>query len=160
MRGFGQIDTSTGIVADIQLGPQQGYDQTTGIMTLADGTQIYVGTPQEAASQVPSTIPYTGAMVPKPVSPIPPYGGTTIPAATSCSQWVQDVPGGPLRCAGLTPGPAPRVPTTGPGSLSSMTAWFTSSTLVSGIPNWLVLGGGTLALSMLAGSLGGGKRRR
>jgi hypothetical protein len=161
MRYLGQFDPSSGIVADIQMGPQQGYDPSTGILTLPDGTQIHVGTPQEATGQGPSTIPYTGAMVPKPVTiPLPsPYAGTTIQAATSCTNYVQDTPGGPLRCAGLSPGPSPRVnvPLGAPGSIQ---LWLTGSTILSGIPNWATLAGAALGISLLTGALGGRGRRR
>jgi len=55
----------------------------------------------------------------------------------------------------LTPGPAPRV--MAPTAQSSVTSFFTASSLIGGIPNMVVLGVGLLALTMLSGS--GGRRR-
>jgi hypothetical protein len=61
------------------------YDPSTGVMILPTGQIIQTGAPAETTSTVPQQ---------------------TIPFPTDCSSYVQDVPGGPLRCVGL-----PRVST-------------------------------------------------
>ena len=65
--------------------------------------------------------------------------------------------------AGLPPGPSPRIATT-PAASSSLSvnsalSWFTSSSLISGIPNFAILAGGLLAVSVIGG-MGSGRRRR
>lgn len=138
MRRLGQFDPSTGIIADIQWGPQQGYDPATGIMTLADGTQVHVGTPQESVSEgPPSVIPY----VPQP--PLVPISSGTTVSTTGAT---------------LPPGPAPRVNV--PLSPSSIGLFLQSSTLISGVPNLMVLAGGGIGLILLSSMLSGGGRRR
>jgi len=58
----------------------------------------------------------------------------------------------------LTPGPAPRVVApSAASSPTSVTSFFTGSTLMAGIPNVVVLGLGILGLTLLAG--GGGRKR-
>lgn len=63
--------------------------------------------------------------------------------------------------AGLLPGPAPRV--TVPSAASSVTSFFTGSSLISGLPNWAVLGigliGAPILLNMVTGASGGRRRR-
>lgn len=46
------------------------------------------------------------------------------------------------------------------GAMSSLTSWFSGSTLIAGVPNVAILGGGLLALLVLPSMFGGKKRRR
>ena len=59
----------------------------------------------------------------------------------------------------LPPGPSPRISTAppAPSSLSSALNWFTSSTLIHGVPNVALIAGGAMVLSLFGGS---GRRRR
>jgi hypothetical protein len=67
--------------------------------------------------------------------------GNAVPIASNIS---------PTQAGQLTPGPAPRV-----AAPSSISSFFTGSTLIAGIPNMVVLGLAVLVLPMLVG----GKRR-
>lgn len=46
------------------------------------------------------------------------------------------------------------------GAVSSLGSWFTGSTLIAGVPNVAILGGGLLLLFVLPGLMGGKRRRR
>lgn len=59
----------------------------------------------------------------------------------------------------LLPGPSPRISTVpAQSSINSALSWFTGSSLITGIPNFVLLGAGFVLLPMLFG--GGGRRRR
>jgi hypothetical protein len=82
----------------------------------------------------------------------------TAPSATSglinwLSSWFK--PAVSQLQPGLPQGPSPRVNV--PLTTNSAGMFLTGSTLISGVPNLVVLGGGFLALSLL---FSGGKRRR
>ncbi len=46
------------------------------------------------------------------------------------------------------------------GAISSLTSWFTESTLMSGIPNWGIVAGGLVALMVVPSLIPSGKKRR
>lgn len=139
MSQFGQYDIyPSQDVIDTVVPQPPGYDPNTGIMTLANGTQVHVGTPQEAVSEgPPGVIPYT------PHVPLVPISSGNTVSTTGAT---------------LPPGPAPRVNV--PLSPSSIGLFLQSSTLISGVPNLLVLAGGGIGLALLSSMLGGGRRRR
>ena len=58
----------------------------------------------------------------------------------------------------LPPGPSPRVNV--PLAPSSVGMFLTNSSLITGVPNWIVLGGGLLAIPLLGSLVGGGGGRR
>ena len=131
---LGQFDPSTGIAADLTLGPQ---DTTDNFPMYYDPGLLL------AEQGAPSAAPAPAVSVPKPLSSSSPvyatFGpyGTTDPTAVAAPAAV--------------PSPAPRVnvPVTSPLS-------FLSSG-VSGIPTIAWLGIGLVAVLALAG---GGRRRR
>jgi hypothetical protein len=52
-------------------------------------------------------------------------------------------------------------PTTGfSGAMSSLTSWFTGSTMIAGVPNVAIIGGGLLAVMVVLPALMSGKKRR
>jgi len=127
------IDPSTGIIADVQLGPEDiPPDYIDPNITYGPG------------SGAPTMAPAPSVSVPKP---------PTVPGFTFPSTTVRD-----LYPQGLPPGPSPRVNV--PLSPSSAGLFLKSSTLVSGIPNWALVAGAVLAIPLLGGLVGGGGRRR
>lgn len=144
---LGQFDPSSGIFGDIQWGEQDGVipAQPDYGSTSTHGFPDYGETPQYAPAPTVS--------VPKgsPVySTVGPYG-TIDPYLTASGNTVSS-------SGTLPPGPSPRVNV--PLSPSSAGMFLTNSSLIGGLPNWLVLGAGVLAVPLLGSLLGGGGRRR
>jgi hypothetical protein len=109
----------------------------------------YGPTPQYAPAPTVSVPKPSGSPV---YSTVGPYG-TIDPILTAAySGNSVSSPGG------LQPGPSPRVNV--PLSPSSAGMWLSNSSLIGGLPNWLVLGAGVLAVPLLGSLLGGGGRRR
>lgn len=144
---LGQFDPSSGIAADLQWGTE---DNVTPVQpdygsTSTHGFPDYGGSPQYA--------PAPSVSVPK-----PPSSGVLSPYQTYGSIYNQ--PNTVPSAGTLPPGPAPRVNVPLTSSPSSIGLFLSNSSLISGIPNWLVIGGGVLAIPLLGGLLGGGGGRR
>lgn len=141
MRGFGQLDPSTGIVGDIQLGPAEIPVQPEYGTTSTTGFPEYGANPQQAPA------PSVSAPGQTPSSPIyatfGPYG-TLDPTA---GQGIATDRG----MSTLAPGPAPRVNVPLTASPASIELWLSNNL-------GLVLGGAAVVL--LLSSMGGGRRRR
>jgi hypothetical protein len=127
--GFGQYDPSTGIVADLQLGPQDTAPNYNDPNIILPGTALDVWTPTSATIPVPQ--PGPGVTLQPPV-------GFTLPTGTIQSLYPQGVPS-----------PAPRVNI----PLSTASGFLSSS--VAGIPMIAVLGIGLVGLLALSGGKGG-----
>jgi hypothetical protein len=120
-------------------------DGTTGFLDPDDGT-YYDNQGNDITGYVQI---FGGAKVVGPASAAAIAAAEGIPAPTSASH------------STLLPGPAPRISTTPAPSTSSVNSalnWFTGATLISGVPNLAVIGGGLLVLSLIGGM--GGRRRR
>jgi hypothetical protein len=66
------------------------------------------------------------------------------------------LPSGTLLPAGLVPSTiSPVAPPS--GALAQLSSWLTGSTIISGLPNWMLLAGGGLGIVLIAGKK---KRRR
>lgn len=134
---LGQFDPSTGIIADVQLGPE---DPSSGIQTL-DNPDI-LSTHGYASYGLPSSTPSTPSSPTS--SPIfatfGPYGTTDPTAAGTMAPTVG------------VPSPAPRV------NIPTNTASGFLSSSLGGIPMVAILGIGIVAVLALSG--GGGRRRR
>lgn len=108
----------------------------------------------EKVSSCAAGMPYDDRGRPCPGTPAVPASG---PGPTySPGNRVVVTPGQPK-----APGPANRVSV--PLSLQipgSVGMFFTNSTIISGIPNFAVIGGGVILISMMGGMFGGKRRRR
>jgi hypothetical protein len=143
-RALGQFDPSSGITGDIMLGPEEPAPPDSGIQS---PYQTY-GSPYPDLT--PENAPAPSVSVPKPSS------GVLSPYQTYGSIYNQ--PNTVSSSGTLPPGPSPRVNV--PLSPSSFGMFLSNSSLMTGIPNWLVIGGGLLAIPLLGSLIGGGGGRR
>jgi hypothetical protein len=163
------------------------YPQTVGteFVSNGDGTYINLQTGQSVPYQIAQqiTAATTGAAsssaqtssAPTASNLVDPttgqsYSGTLSAAAQllkASGQLVNSA--GQLTAAGQAlakQGALIMVPSSGPNfsaAISSLTSWFTESTVISGVPNWGVLAGAAIGLSILGGVLNTrskGRRRR
>lgn len=146
---LGQFDPSSGITGDIMLGPEEPAPPDSGILSPYQtyGAAYPDTTPQYAPAPTVS-VPKPGPSSSPIFATFGPYGTldpTAAPNTVSSS-------------GTLPPGPSPRVNV--PLSPSSFGMWFSNSSLITGVPNWLVLGGGLLAIPLIGGLIGGGGGRR
>lgn len=148
--------------------PRGFYDRALG----QDGTvlspyQTY-GSPDSAPSQDTAILspyqtygsPYpdlTPDNAPAPSVSVPKLpSGTLSPYQTYGSIYNQ--PNTVSSSGTLPPGPSPRVNV--PLAPSSVGMFLTNSSLITGVPNWIVLGGGLLTIPLLGSLIGGGGGRR
>jgi len=140
--GLGQaIDPSTGIIADIQLGPED--------------SPIITAEPDYGSTSTTGFSDYGASSVPQPSSPSPspaPKTGSPILATFGPYGTTDPTAAGYLTTPGAALSPAPRVNI----PLSTPSGLLASS--VAGIPMIAILGVGIIGLLALSG--GGGKRRR
>jgi len=140
-RALGQ---DSGILSPYQTygSPDSAPSQDTGILSPYQtyGSPYPDLTPQNAPAPSVS-VPSTGI-----VSPYQTYGS------------IYNQPNTVSSSGTLPPGPSPRVNV--PLSPSSFGMFLTNSSLVTGVPNWIVLGGGLLAIPLLGSLVGGGGGRR
>ncbi len=144
---LGDFDPSGGIMADVQWGPEEIPAQPDYGSTSTHGFPDYGG---------PDLAPAPSTTVPKPQ----PGASTGILSPYQTWGSIYNAPNVvPTAGSTLPPGPSPRVnvPLSSPGGFAM---WFQNSTLISGIPNWLAIGGGLFAVSMLGNVVGGKGRRR
>ena len=155
-----------------------GDDPTDVLSPEYDPTAIY--TPP-AAIDVPyaNAPPYSGVVsAPTFIGPALPSGATTEADATpSDIAWLQAneaatpaSPNAPLNFQSLSnaiasviaPGSVPRPsPTVSvPLSTSTMGLWFSSASILAGIPNWMVLAGGFIMANLTFAAFAGNPRRR
>ncbi len=141
---LGQFDPSSGIAAEIQLGPEDS--------PVLSPYQTY-GSPYPDLT--PENAPAPTVSVPK-----PPTSSTGVLSPYQTYGSIFNQPNTVSSVSTLPPGPAPRVNVPLTSSPSSIGLFLSNSSLIGGIPNWLVIGGGVLAIPLLGGLLGGGGRRR
>jgi len=135
-RNLGQFDPSSTIIGDVQFGPQDPTppDYTDPNITFGPG------------SGAPDYAPAPSVGVPRPPTSLP---GFTFPANTVSSLY----PAGTL-----PPGPSPRVNV--PLAPSSVGMFLSNKSLITGVPNWLVLTIPLLAIPLLGNLMGPPPRRR
>jgi hypothetical protein len=134
---LGQFDPSGTIIGDVQWGaqdptPPPDYNDPNITYGTGSGAPDYAPAPSVGVPRPPSTLP-----------------GFTFPANTVSALYPPGT---------LPPGPSPRVNV--PLAPTSVGMWLSNKTILSGVPNWLVLGGGVLAIPLIGGLLEGGRRRR
>jgi hypothetical protein len=143
MRVNSQLGSGTALLPQNMLAVQY-EDGTRGFLDPGDGT-YYDDQGNDITGYVQN---FGGAKV------VGPASAASIAAAEGIAA--------PSTTPGLPPGPSPRISTT-PATASASTSvnsvlnWFTGSTLIAGVPNFALIAGGLLAVSLIGG---GGRRRR